>query len=324
MFRYFCRCGERHAMSDSQVIYMIGFSLIIQLATITCALQLIAVTGWKKAWILLSLGITTMGIRRAMTFAELLAGEPVQPHQLSYEIFGLGGSALMLLGVILIKPIFLSLKNVEKLQAEAIRDKDMLMKETYHRVKNNLSVIQSLMSLQLKDIKDENYKAYFVDIQNRVKSMSMIHERLQRSGDLKNIDAGEYLRSLSSTLFHGYRTNPNIRISHEIEDASMDVDTLIPLGLILNELVSNAMKYAFPAGREGEVRVSFSKPGEQEYLLVVKDDGAGLPPDFDIRQAGSLGMRIVKSLARQLNAELSISGENGAEFRLLVRGRPHP
>ena len=309
-------------MSNNLMIYMIGFSLLIQLASIAVALRLIAVTGWKRAWILLSLGITTMGIRRFMTFIELLSGNPAQPHQVSYEIFGLIGSALMLLGVVLIKPIFLSLKNVEKLQAEAIRNKDVLMKEIYHRVKNNLTVIQSLMSLQLKDIKDESYRAYFVDIQNRVKSMTMIHERLHRSEDLKNINAGEYIRSLSSTLFHSYRTNPNIRISHNIVEAGMDVDTMLPLGLILNELVSNAMKYAFPGGREGELSVSFTHPGENEFLLVVKDDGVGLPGDFDIERSGTLGMRIVSSLAKQLNGELSIIRDKGTEFRLLIRARP--
>lgn len=308
-------------MHNKFLIMVVGLSLLLQVISIILALRLIKVTGWKNAWIFLSIGIMTMGVRRLMNFIHYTSGNVIEIPEMQFEVIGLVGSSLMLIGVMFIGPIFQALKNVEKIQSEALRDKDILMKEIYHRVKNNLAVIQSLLSLQMREIKDEQHKAYFVDIQNRVKSMTMIHERLHRSEDLKNIGAGEYIRSLSDTLFHNYRTKSNVRLSYNLQDVRVDVDTMIPLGLILNELVSNSLKYAFPDGRSGELHISFIKPDEGEYELVVRDNGIGLPKDFDIRQSKSLGLTIVTSLASQLGGELSVSVENGAEFRIRFRDR---
>ena len=214
-----------------------------------------------------------------------------------------------------------TLKEIEAALTASNEAKTMLMKEVHHRVKNNLTVLQSLLSLQMKDIRDEKDKVYFDDIRNRVRSMTMIHERLHRSADLKNIGAGEYIRSLADMLFRNYATGGNVRLSYDVEDAMIDVDTMIPLGLIINELVSNALKYAFPEGREGELRISFTKPAGQECLLVISDNGVGLPKGFDISQSTSLGLMIVKSLADQLEGDLAISGDSGAEFRVRFRDR---
>ena len=127
----------------------------------------------------------------------------------------------------------------------------MLMREVHHRVKNNLTVIQSLLSLQMHDIRDQKDKEYFEDAKNRVRSMSMIHERLHRSEDLKNLGVREYIRSLSDMLLSNYNTGKNVRLSYDIEDVELDVDMMIPLGLILNELISERPEVRVPRRQEG-------------------------------------------------------------------------
>ncbi len=194
--------------------------------------------------------------------------------------------------------------------------KTMMLKEVHHRVKNNLMVIQSLLSLQMRNIEDERYRSSFKEAIDRVKSMTLIHERLQSSTDLRNIEAVEYIRNLCNKLFRNYCTAGIVRLSYDLEDSSIDVDTMIPLGLILNELVSNASKYAFAPEREGTLVISLKKLGGREYELAVRDNGIGLPEGFDIARPASLGLSIVTTLVKQLGGELNVSGDGGTEFRI--------
>ena len=192
--------------------------------------------------------------------------------------------------------------------------KTMMLKEVHHRVKNNLMVIQSLLAFQMRNIEDEKYRTSFMDAIDRVKSMTLIHERLQSSEDLRNIAAGEYIRNLCNKLIRNYCTTGIVRLTYDLDDSSIDVDTMIPLGPILNELVSNASKYAFTQEREGELAISLKKLGEREYELAVRDNGIGLPEGFDITRPVSLGLTIVTTLVKQLGGELNVSGGEGTEF----------
>ena len=211
----------------------------------------------------------------------------------------------------------------ERIQAEeglkqALDDKDMLMKEIHHRVKNNLAVIQSLLSLQMQDISDDKSKEYFVDAQNRIKSMTMIHEMLQKSDDITRLSSSSYIRKFVKTLFSNYRIRTNhIKLQYDIDDIELDVDTMIPLGLILNELVSNALKYAFPDDMKGELNISMKETGDGSYELAVKDTGVGLPADFDMQKVKSLGLLIVNSLVKQIKGTLEVTTKDGAEFRII-------
>ena len=211
----------------------------------------------------------------------------------------------------------------ERIQAEeglkqALDDKDMLMKEVHHRVKNNLAVIQSLLSLQMKDIRDDKSKEYFVDAQNRVKSMTMIHEMLQKSDDITRLSSSLYIRKFVKTLFSNYEIQTNhIKLQYDIDDIELDVDTMIPLGLIINELVSNTLKYAFPNGMKGNLDISMKKTGKGSYELVIKDTGVGLPEGVDLKKATSLGLLIVNSLVKQIRGTLEVTNKDGAEFRII-------
>jgi PAS domain S-box-containing protein len=205
----------------------------------------------------------------------------------------------------------------EKLK-QALVDKDLLMKEIHHRVKNNLAVIQSLLSLQARGISDEKAKAYFVDSQNRVKSMAMIHESLQQSDDVTSVRSASYIKSFVNSIFHNYKTSVQlVRLEYDIEDISIDVDRMIPIGLIVNELVSNSLKYAFLDKVEGVLSISLSS-GEAGYTLVVKDTGVGLPEGFELEKSKTLGLQIVSSLVAQLEGSVVVASdkESGTEFKI--------
>ncbi len=216
----------------------------------------------------------------------------------------------------------LQVELVERHRIEAqitasLEEKEVLLKEIHHRVKNNLQVISSLLDLQANNIRDEQTVSMFRDSQNRVTSMGLIHERLYQASDLARIEFSEYIAELTQNLLQSYSTNAhNISLSTTADPISLDVDTSIPCGLIINELVSNSLKYAFPDGREGRIHVELRKCEANELLLVVRDNGIGLPEGFDARKTQSLGLKLVHTLVRQLRGKLEISGSNGAEFSI--------
>ena len=203
---------------------------------------------------------------------------------------------------------------------ETLVEKDMLLKEVHHRVKNNLQIIISLLNLQKDGVKDPDAAGAIQESRDRVMAMSLIHEKLYQNDSAGRISAGDYLRDLSERVFYAYNTGNRVSFSISVQDLKLDIDTAIPLGLILNELITNSIKYAFPDGRTGSLRVSLSAGKEGVCRLEVADDGVGLPDGFDIRTAGSLGFRLVLSLADQLKGKVIINNEKSGlkaavEFR---------
>lgn len=199
---------------------------------------------------------------------------------------------------------------------QLLKDKEMLMKEIHHRVKNNLMVISSLLSLQSRYIKDEESKEIFKESQNRAQSMALIHERLYRSTDMKSIDFADYIRSLTRDLFNTYSTQEDrIDLKMDVEDVEVDIDNAVPLGLIINEIVTNSLKYAFPDENTGTITISFHKQKDQ-YILEVSDDGIGIPEEFEVEKSDSLGMMLINSLTYQIGGELEIERSPGTTFRI--------
>ena len=202
-----------------------------------------------------------------------------------------------------------------KLQ-KSIKEKEMLLKEIHHRVKNNLMIISSLLSLQSRYIKDENSKTIFMESQNRARSMALIHERLYQSTDLKNIDFGDYIQTLASDLYDTYVVDKNlIKMNIETDKLNLDIDTSIPLGLILNELVTNSLKHAFSQGDKGTIDIKFKKQMDK-YCLEVKDNGKGFPNDINYKNADSLGLSLITSLSEQIDADLEYVGSPGTSFKI--------
>jgi PAS domain S-box-containing protein len=203
---------------------------------------------------------------------------------------------------------------------QALSDKEMLIREVYHRTKNNLGVVQSLLSLQSRHISDEASRAYFVESQNRVRSMSLIHESLYRADDLKSINFSEYVEKLSRQLFNSYSVSASrVALNINVPEILLDVDTMIPCGLIINELVSNVFKHAFPDEMKGELCIELSEGADKQYMLVIRDNGVGIPTGLDINKTESLGMQSLNALTRQINGKLDLSTENGTEIRITFR-----
>ncbi len=210
-------------------------------------------------------------------------------------------------------------KAESKIKA-SLREKEVLLKEIHHRVKNNLQVISSLLNLQLPYIHDKQAAGLFKESQDRIRSMALIHEKLYQSPDLARIHFGEYIRTLTKGLFRAYRINPSkVVLDVQIEDVFVGVDCAVPCGLIVNELVSNALKHAFPSDYPGQGRIGIQlqKLDNHEIELVVEDNGVGLPEGFEIQATKSLGMKLVKLLAEdQLQGSLSVEMNRGVTYRV--------
>lgn len=211
-----------------------------------------------------------------------------------------------------------NIKETQKKLEVALEEKELLVKEIHHRVKNNLMVISSLLNLQAAYIKDKAALNIFRDSQNRAKSMALIHERLYHSTDLKRIDFGDYIRSLATDLFHTYIHNPNINLNLNVENIMVDINTAVPLGLIVNELTTNSMKHAFPNDNLGEIKVQFYSEDEN-LILKVSDDGVGIPEDLDVKNTDTLGLKLVNSLTTQINGEIELDRSNGTEFKITFK-----
>lgn len=211
-------------------------------------------------------------------------------------------------------------KREEAKLKSSLQEKEILLKEIHHRVKNNLQIISSLLNLQSGHIHDPRALEVFKEGQGRVRSMALIHEKLYQSDDLARVDFYEYISNLAAYLFRSYEVNSGaVTLNVESEDVMLGVDTAIPCGLIINELVSNSLKHAFPGGGGGSITIRL-RPADSEHLtLTVSDDGVGLPPDFDVRNTPSLGLQLVNTLARQIGGEVEVADGAGAEFKITFR-----
>jgi PAS domain S-box-containing protein len=209
------------------------------------------------------------------------------------------------------------LKRAQDKLRDSLGEKSILLKEIHHRVKNNLQVISGLLNLQAHHIKDGETREVYKESQNRVITMALIHEELYQARDLAQVDFAAYIQNLASNLFISYGVKQElIQLALETEHFQMVVDTAIPCGLIVNELISNSLKHAFPDNREGTIRVDFRQTGDRMFQLIVSDDGIGLPEDMDVRQTRTLGLQLVTLLIDQLGATLEVAREEGTEFRI--------
>jgi PAS domain S-box-containing protein len=202
-------------------------------------------------------------------------------------------------------------KEIENQIRTSLREKEALLQEIHHRVKNNLQIIASLLSLQSGYITDPQTLTKFQESQGRIRSMALIHEKLYQSETLAAVDLADYVQSLTAVLMRSYSANAQVRLECQTDPTMVSIDTAVPLGLMLNELVTNALKYAFPNGRSGCLKVALRSSADGRFSLMVYDDGIGLPIDFQLEQASSLGLRLVRMFAKQLRADVSMRSEPG-------------
>lgn len=208
------------------------------------------------------------------------------------------------------------LKQEHSRLSASLAEKEVLLKEVHHRVKNNLQVIASLLRLQAKALGDETLAAALRSSQTRVESMALIHEQLYATEDLREVDLAKHAAMLVNNLLYSYGLEDGrVAAKLEISPLPLGVDRAIPAGLILNELISNSLKHAFPGGRRGTIWIEGCRSGRTIHC-IIRDDGVGLPPGFDLQHLKSLGLEIVNILLRQLKGELRIQSENGTEFHI--------
>jgi len=199
----------------------------------------------------------------------------------------------------------------------SLQEKEVLLKEIHHRVKNNLQVISSLLNLQLGYIEDKHGIEIFKESQNRVKSMALIHEKLYESKDLSRIDFAEYIRSLTASLFRSYGVSPGaITLKINGDDVLLGIDTAIPCALIINELISNSLKHAFPARKEGKIRITLRSDNDDKFTLIISDNGVGFSKDLDFRNTETLGLQLVMTLVQQLKGTIELDRSSGTEFKI--------
>lgn len=208
--------------------------------------------------------------------------------------------------------------QIEEEIRKTLKEKEMLLKEIHHRVKNNLQVISSLLRLQARNTQDRKTQEMFRESQNRIQSMALIHEKLHRSRDLNKIDFAEYIRDLAKDLIHLFRAHSGL-VDLEVDAAdgvSLGIDAAIPCGLIVNELISNSLKHAFLDGRDGKIRVEIHSHPDREMTMIVSDNGVGFPKDLDFRNTETLGLQLVNSLTAQLGGKIELHVNGGTEFKI--------
>ena len=220
-------------------------------------------------------------------------------------------------GAIANSQLYAQQKDAEERIRASLNEKEVLLKEVHHRVKNNLQVISSLLNLQARNIDDELARDILRESRNRVRAMALIHEQLYQSEDLARIPFGVYIQKLTSDLYRTYQVDSDhVTMNITAGNLLVGIDTAIPCGLIINELVSNSLKHAFPSGAPGEILIALQVDHERNLTLTVSDNGVGIPDGLDFRNAESLGMQLVSLLVDQLGATVEIDGSRGTRFTI--------
>lgn len=217
-------------------------------------------------------------------------------------------------------PSFLERKKIEEDVKNSLKEKEILLKEIHHRVKNNLQIISSLLNLQALTFEDKNSREKFKESINRIKSMAIIHEMLYRSGNLSVVKIKDYFESLISFITGTYTVSTKIttEIMVNSESEVLDIDKAIPCGLILNEMISNSIKYAFKDRNSGKISIRFNEfpKKEKKFKLIVEDDGVGISKNFDFLNVESFGMQIIHSLVSQLDGSIALDNKCGTKFSI--------
>jgi PAS domain S-box-containing protein len=208
-------------------------------------------------------------------------------------------------------------KQAERQLKRALKEKELLLQEIHHRVKNNLQIISSLLNIQSAGIEDGQALRAFKDSQSRIESIALIHEILSQSDDLSKVDFAQYVRELSHHLVASYGINPqDIELETEVDQTVLGIDTAIPCGLLITELLSNALIHGFPSGRKGKIRVDLRRVDGNQLALAVSDNGVGFPKEVDWGSTRSIGLQLVNRLAEQLRGTIEFHTNHGTEFKM--------
>ena len=214
-----------------------------------------------------------------------------------------------------------ALRENEEIILKSLREKDLLLKEIHHRVKNNMQVISSILGLKSQESGNSELDEILKDVQNRIRSIALIHESLYKSDDFSRINFYDFVEKVMENLLKSFNIEEGkIHFTVTGEDMTLGIDIAVPCGLMVNELLSNALKYAFPGDRKGMIHVELARKGDV-YSIAVADDGTGLPGDVDVENPSTLGLRLVSVLIKQIDGKLTIEREHGTAFVLSFMGK---
>lgn len=208
------------------------------------------------------------------------------------------------------------LYEAEKSMRASLLEKEAMLKEIHHRVKNNMAVISSLLNMQSARVRDPEVAEMFKESRGRIMAMALVHEKLYSARDLARIDVADYLTSLAEGIKTMFGRGTGVKMTFDIEDVNLDMDILIPCGLIMNELITNSFKHAFKQGGGHEVAITLKADGDKGVRFGIADNGVGLPEGFDADKSTGLGLRLVSALCAQIHGALDYKSENGASFML--------
>lgn len=250
------------------------------------------------------------GISKQMEVRFIRENQPIWLELYMNPIFNSEGKTVE---ISLVAHDITSKKINENELISSLKEKEILLKEIHHRVKNNLQVISSILNLQSSFVEDKKILEVLEESRNRIRSMAVIHENLYRTDNFSSINFTEYLKNLVANLISSYQVHSIITLEQELDVVELTLDQAVPMGLLVNELVTNAIKYAFPNGEPGIIGVQL-KQEATSITLVIKDNGVGLPIDFDMENTNTLGLQLVTTLVYQLEGQLSLQVRNGTEF----------
>ncbi len=295
-------------ITDISMPIMNGLEMIRQIKQLTADVQVIVMSAYSiKEYFLeaINLGVNGYLIK------------PVDPIKLYALIDELAGN-------ILLKKA-LAEKEIRRRVAEknlkrSLDEKEVLLKEVHHRVKNNMQIISSILTMQERLVDDQKLRTVLAESRNRIRSMALIHENLYQNENLANIQFSNYVKSLAGNLARTYHDQQrNVRFEYDVEDVFLPLDTGIPCGLIINELISNSFKHAFSHANGGLIKISLIRHGKKEFTLRVSDNGVGMDNSFNVEDSRSLGMRIVHKLVQQIDGKLEYDFSEGTKYDIYFK-----
>ena len=213
-------------------------------------------------------------------------------------------------------------KQMEEQLKKSLKEKEILIKEIFHRVKNNLAVVSGLLNIQAANIKDKKAKAAFQATRDRIFSLSAVHSQLYHSENYSYVDYKEYIKKLVSNIYYSFQMSGHVKLHLDLADITLPIDKAIPCGLLVNEIVTNALKHAFPEKRKGNLRITTHSLEDKNIEIIVKDDGIGIPESFNIEKTETLGLKLIDLMTKQIEGTLEIESKKGTEFKIRLSTEP--
>lgn len=299
---------------ESSLFFILLCSILFQLAAAVYSLYLIKYTGFKYSWVFISAALLLMSVRRAIPLSYIITNENFYLDTIN-EVIGLVLSILMLVGIRGVGKIFIEKKLTEDKINSLLNEKDLILKEVHHRIKNNMNTTYGLIVLQAESVKEPEAKKALDDASNRVQAMITLYEELFISGKYSSVSMNKYLPMLAERIIANFPHRENVILNVISDEFELDEKKLSSLGLIINELLTNIMKYAFTGRESGNINITLSG-NKNRAVLVVNDDGVGFSEEKVLTKQSGFGLSLVEMLTNQLNGKISFKNENGVKVIL--------